>query len=146
MLSVVGCVFALAVALAGVIVMVQAGRVGGAEVHLPSPILSLVVLAVATSLPNTVVAFQLARTGRANTCVEEIVSGNGINLALGVALPALLWSAQVADPALLRFDLPLLGILGLIVVDLVHARRIPRVVGADLPSVCTLWVLIHTLT
>ncbi len=51
--TIVGCVFALTLALAGVIIMVQAGQVVGGEVQLPPAILSLVVLAVATSLPNT---------------------------------------------------------------------------------------------
>ena len=80
--AIVGCVFALGLALAGVIVMVEAGQIGGADVHLPTPILSLVVLSVATSLPNTVVAYQLARSARAEACIEEILSSNGINLAL----------------------------------------------------------------
>jgi cation:H+ antiporter len=139
------CLLALAIAMAGVIVMVQAGQVGGADLHLPPAILSVVVLAVATSVPNTVVAIQLARTTRASTCVEEIVSSNGINLALGSALPALLWSGRIADPSLLRSDLPLLCVLGLVVAALVEVRRIPPLVGTGLFGVYALWVVMHIL-
>jgi cation:H+ antiporter len=144
--TIVACVFALALALAGVIVMVQAGQVAGRDVQLPPALLGLVVLAVATSLPNTVVAYQLARTDRAATCVEEILSSNGINLALGSALPALVWGIRVADPSLLRLDLPLLSVLGLAVVALVQARGIPRLVGTSLLGIYVLWVLAHILT
>jgi Ca2+/Na+ antiporter len=125
--------------------MVRAGQVGGADLHLPSAILSLVVLAVATSLPNTVVAIQLARTARASTCVEEVMSSNGINLALGSALPALLWSTVIAAPSLLRFDLPLLCVLGFVVAGIVESRRIPRHIGAGLLGVYLIWVLMHIL-
>ena len=144
--TIVGCVFALTLALAGVIIMVQAGQVVGGEVQLPPAILSLVVLAVATSLPNTAVAYQLARTARAEASVEEILSSNGINLALGGALPALVWGVRIADPSLLRVDLPLLSGLGLAVAALMHARGIPRVVGAGLLGLYALWVLTHILT
>ena len=125
--------------------MVQAGQVAGADVHLPTPILSLVVLAVATSLPNTVVAYQLARNARAEASVEEILSSNGINLVLGCALPVLVWGGQFADASLLRVDLPMLGILGLAVVALLHARGIRRPVGIGLLSLYAVWVLWHVL-
>jgi Ca2+/Na+ antiporter len=139
-------VFALTLALAGVIIMVQAGQVVGGEVQLPPAILSLVVLAVATSLPNTAVAYQLARTARAEASIEEILSSNGINLALGGALPALVWGVRIAEPSLLRVDLPLLSGLGLAVAAFMHARGIPRVVGAGLLGLYALWVLTHILT
>src|SRR5262249_53147241 len=76
---------ALALTLGGVVIMVQTGQAVAADVHLPSAFFSLVVLAVATSLPNTVVAYQLARTHRDVAAVEEILSSNGVNLALGSA-------------------------------------------------------------
>lgn len=143
--AIVGCVFALALALAGVIVMVQAGQVVGAEVRLSTTILSLVVLAVATSLPNTVVAYQLARAARAEACVEEILSSNGINLALGCTLPVLVWGGQFANASLLHIDLPMLGLLGLVVVALMYTRGIPRPVGIGLLSLYAVWVLWHVL-
>ncbi|MGO8948766.1 MAG: sodium:calcium antiporter [Ktedonobacterales bacterium] len=134
---------ALGIALVGVIIMVRAGQTGAADLHLSPIILSVVVLAVATSLPNTVVAYQLARTGRASTCVEEILSSNTINLALGSALPLLFWPIGFQDGLLIRLDVPLLCLLGLAIVAIVHTRRIPRWAGVALFGVYIVWVAIH---
>jgi cation:H+ antiporter len=142
---IVGCGFALGLALAGVIVMVQAGQVVGEEMRLPPAVLGLLVLAVATSLPNTVVAYQLARTARAEACVEEILSSNGVNLALGAALPALVWGIRVVDPAFLSIDLPLLFGLGFVAVMLLYVRRIPRLVGVGLIGLYVLWIMTYLL-
>jgi cation:H+ antiporter len=125
--------------------MVQAGQVVGEETRLPPAILGLLVLAVATSLPNTVVAYQLARTARAEACVEEILSSNGVNLALGAALPALVWGIRIVDPAFLSVDLPLLFVLGLVAVTLLYVRRIPRLVGVGLIGLYVLWIMTYLL-
>jgi Ca2+/Na+ antiporter len=103
------------------------------------------VLAVATSLPNTVVAYQLARSARAEACVEEILSSNGVNLALGAALPALVWGIRAVDPAFLSIDLPLLFGLGLVAVTLLYVRRIPRLVGVGLIGLYVLWIMTYRL-
>ncbi|HKF37898.1 MAG TPA: hypothetical protein VKB35_13470, partial [Ktedonobacteraceae bacterium] len=58
-------VLSLVVALMGVVVMVQSGQAVSTALHLPQALTGLVVLAVATSLPNTVVALSLARTDEA---------------------------------------------------------------------------------
>jgi cation:H+ antiporter len=138
-------ILALAVTLVGVIVMVQAAQIGAAALNLSPIILSLVVLAVATSLPNTVVAYQLARTESAGTSVEEILSSNAINLALGGALPLLFWQITFADGLLTRLDLPLLTVLGFIIVATVYTRRIPRWAGIGLFAVYMLWIALHLL-
>jgi cation:H+ antiporter len=144
------CLLALGLALAGVIVMVQAGLSGAADLHLPPALLSVVILAVATSLPNTVVAFELARTGQTGASLEEITSSNCINLALGCALPALLWSDALTAPflgsTLLWIDLPLLTLLGLFIAGLVQTRHISRLVGVGLLGVYALWVAIHLVS
>ena len=49
-------VLALVIALLGVVVMVQSGQTVSTAVHVPQVFTGLVVLAIATSLPNTVVA------------------------------------------------------------------------------------------
>jgi Ca2+/Na+ antiporter len=74
---------ALGVALGSVVVLVRAGEAFGAAVHLPIAVLSLVVLAGATSLPNTVVAYHLAHTARVTTCLEEILSSNSVKHRAG---------------------------------------------------------------
>jgi Ca2+/Na+ antiporter len=136
---------ALAVALGGVIIMVQAGQRFGTAVHLPPAVLSLVVLAVATSLPNTVVGYQLARTGRVTTSVEEILCSNSVNLALGSALPLLLWPASLHDPWLLAVDTPLMVLLSVALLVAVRHGRIPRVMGSGLILVYLAWVGLHLL-
>jgi cation:H+ antiporter len=143
--AVAGIIVALAMALGGVIVMVVSGQAVAADVHLSPVIFSLVILAVATSLPNAIVAYELARTERASTVVEEIASSNAINVALGSALPLLLWHIRLTAPVPLRLDVALLCMLGVAVVAQVQARRIPRMVGASLLGVYALWVLTHVL-
>jgi cation:H+ antiporter len=138
-------IVALAITLVGVIIMVQAAQIGAAALNLSPIILSLVVLAIATSLPNTVVAYQLARTESAGISVEEILSSNAINLALGCALPLLFWQITFADGLLTRLDLPLLTMLGLTTVATVYTRRIPRSAGIGLFVVYMLWIALHLL-
>lgn len=137
---------ALGLALVGVIEMVQAGELDAVAIHLPPAILSFFVLAVATSLPNTVVAYQLARTARTSASVEEVLSSNGINLALGIAVPLLLWRVGImTEPLLLWLDMPLLCILGLAALALVRVGRLPRMVGLGLLATYALWVAVHIL-
>ncbi len=136
---------ALGITLFGVVVMVQAAEMSAKELQLSPIILSLVVLAVATSLPNTVVAYQLARTEGGSTSVEEILSSNAINLALGVAVPLLLWPIRVPAGLLTELDLPLLAALGLCVVAFVYTRRIPRWAGLGLFAVYAAWIALHLL-
>ncbi len=127
--SVGEAVLALVLALGGVIVMVQAGQAFAAEVHLSPTILGLVVLAVATSLPNTVVAFTLARTDRASACVEEVLSSNSINATLGIALPLLLWQPIHPDPGLLFPDALLMVALTLTALIGALRQRVSRLTG-----------------
>ena len=100
-------IFTLAIALGGVLVMVQSGQTLTADLHLPSVLAGLLVLAVATSLPNTVVAVSLVRTGEAAACVEEVCSSGSINIALGIVLPLLFWQGVLGDRFLLILDMPL---------------------------------------
>src|SRR5215469_6228235 len=143
--AIVLAVLALAVAMVGVVIMVQAGERFGSAVHLPSTLLSLVVLAVATSLPNTVVGYQLARTARVTASVEEIFSSNSVNLALGSALPLLLWPVSLHDPWLLAVDAPLMVLLSVALLVAVRHGRISRVMGSGLILVYLAWVGLHLL-
>jgi cation:H+ antiporter len=136
---------ALGITLFGVVVMVQAAEMSANQLQLSPIILSLVVLAVATSLPNTVVAYQLARREGGSTSVEEILSSNAINLALGVAVPLLLWPMRVPAGLLTDLDLPVLAALGLCVVTFVYTRRIPRWAGLGLFAVYAAWISLHLL-
>ena len=106
-------ILALVIALAGVVVMVQSGQDLSAQIHLAPALAGLLVLAIATSLPNTVVALMLVRTGRTAACIEEIFSSNSVNAALGIALPLLFWRQDLHDKLLLVLDVPLMVLLSL---------------------------------
>ena len=137
--------FALVVALGGVIVMVQSGEQLTADLHMPSVLAGLLVLAVATSLPNTVVAVILVRTGRMAACVEEIYSSNSINAALGIALPLLLWHTLVQDHLLLVLDGPFIVVLTVGTIICIRLGRLHRITGFLLLLSYVLWVGLHLL-
>lgn len=134
---------ALVLALGGVIVMVQTGQAFAVDIHLSQAILGLVVLAVATSLPNTVVAFTLAQTDRASACVEEVLSSNSINATLGIALPLLLWQHIHPDPVLLFPDALLMVALTLTALIGALRQRVSRLTGFLLVLVYVSWVVVH---
>jgi len=136
-------VLALVLALGGVIVMVQTGQAFAVDIHLSQAILGLVVLAVATSLPNTVVAFTLARTNRASACVEEVLSSNSINASLGIALPLLLWQHIHPYPVLLFPDALLMVALTLTALIGALRQRVSRLTGFLLVLVYVSWVVVH---
>ncbi len=136
---------ALVIALGGVVVMVQSGQALTADLHMPEVLAGLLVLAVATSLPNTVVAYGLARTDREVACVEEIFSSNSINAALGIALPLLFWRDVLHDRTLLLLDGPLMVALTLGALLCVLRRRVSRTTGVVLLLVYAAWVVVHVL-
>jgi cation:H+ antiporter len=135
----------LVIALGGVIVMVQSGEQLTVDVHMPAVLAGLLVLAVATSLPNTVVAVILVRTGRMAACVEEIFSSNSINAALGIALPLLLWRALLQDHLLLVLDAPFILLLTLGIIICIRAGRLNRLSGLLLLLSYIVWVGLHLL-
>ncbi len=136
---------ALVTALGAVVVMVQAGQNLAQDLHMPPVLTGLLVLAIATSLPNTIVAFMLARTDREASCVEEIFSSNSINATLGIAVPLLFWHNMLHDQLLLWLDAPLMVILTLVALLCVLRRRVDRVVGALLLLSYVAWMIVHML-
>ena len=135
----------LAIALGGVLVMVQSGQTLTADLHMPSVLAGLLVLAVATSLPNTVVAVSLVRTGEAAACVEEVYSSGGINAALGVVLPLLFWQSILNDRFLLLLDAPLTLALILYTLFFVLKGRLSRGTGILLLIIYIGWALARFL-
>jgi len=136
-------IFTLVMALGGVLVMVQAGQTLTADLQMPSILAGLLVLAVATSLPNTVVAISLARTGETSACVEEVCSSGSINTALGIVLPLVFWQSVLLDRYLLLLDVPLLLILAAGTIFCVLRGRIPRSLGVILLGMYVVWVVIR---
>jgi len=144
MLSVTGEVIgALGIALGAVVAVVQTGEAVATDIHLPAAVLSLIILAVATSLPNTVVAFTLAHAGRASASVEEVLSSNSVNVALGVALPLLFWSGARDIRSLVFLDSPLMVVLTLIAWLCVRRQRISHLIGWLLMLTYIGWVAVH---
>jgi cation:H+ antiporter len=140
-----GCevIFTLAIALGGVLVMVQSGQALTTDLQLPDVLAGLLILAVATSLPNTVVAVSLVRTGEAAAGIEEICSSGSINIVLGIVLPLLFWQGLLVDRFLLLLDTPLLLALTAGVVFWVWKGRISRGVGVLLLGIYVAWVLVR---
>lgn len=138
-------IVALSIALGAVVVMVQTGQTVATDVHLPEAVLSLIILAIATSLPNTVVAFTLARTNRAPASVEEVFSSNGVNVALGVALPLLFWSSTQNVRSLVFLDAPLMVALTFVALLCMRRQRVSRPVGWMLILIYIGWITIHLL-
>src|SRR5579859_3022114 len=135
--------FTLVLALGGVLVMVQAGQALTSDLHMPSVLAGLLVLAVATSLPNTVVALSLVRTGEAAACVEELWSSGSINTALGIGLPLIFWPGLLGDRFLLLLDAPftlalLAGVFGGIL-----RGRMGRSLGILLLATYVVWVMVR---
>ncbi len=136
---------ALALALGSVVLMVQTAQSIATSIALSPAILSLLILAVATSLPNTVMAFILARTGHASASVEEVFSSNSVNVTLGIALPLLFWFNHQSDALLTLLDGPLMVALTATILLCVFRRQISHVTGIFLVLVYIVWILVHLL-
>ena len=135
--------FTLVIALGGVLVMIQSGQTLTTDLHMPSILAGLLVLAVATSLPNTVVAVSLVRTGEAAACIEEVYSSGSINAALGIVLPLLFWQGMLNDRFLLLLDAPLTLALILYALIFVLRGRLSRGMGVLLLATYVAWVLVR---
>lgn len=136
-------VLILLIALGGVVVMVQAGQALAQDTHMPAVLAGLLILAVATSLPNTVVALSLARTSERAASLEEVYMGASINVVLGIMLPIAIWQGVLQDRFLLLLDGPFL--LALMLANLVGIvrGRLGRVQGIVLLGLYLVWVLVR---
>ncbi len=79
---------ALLTALGAVVIMVQSGQSLTLDLHMSQVLAGLLVLAVATSLPNTIVAFMLAQYVTRSTSLVAGCSAYGCTHSSGVALCA----------------------------------------------------------
>jgi cation:H+ antiporter len=146
MLRLIGeVIFTLVIALGGVLVMVQSGQTLTDDLHMPSVLAGLLVLAVATSLPNTVVAVNLVRTGKTAACVEEVCSSGSMNTVLGIVLPLVFWSNVLSDRYLLLLDTPVVVALAAGTFFGVLGGRIGRGIGILLLVTYAIWVSMRLL-
>lgn len=133
----------LAVALGGVVVMVQAGQTLTNDLHMPAVLAGLLVLAVATSLPNTIVAMSLIRTGEVGACVEEVYVGVSINLVVGIVLPLVIWQGILQDRFLLLLDSPFLLALISVALFCTVRGRFRRSLSLMLLISYVIWVVLR---
>jgi cation:H+ antiporter len=87
---------ALAVIVAGSVVMVATALVLGGRWHVPDVLLGTVILAAVTGLPNLYAAVRLALRGDGATVVSEAFNSNTLNLVAGLGLPAIVLGTGAA--------------------------------------------------
>ena len=95
---------ALALIVAGSVLMVEAAVRLGDRWSVPQFLVGVLVLAVLTSLPNAYTAIRLGLQGRGSALLSETLNSNTINLVAGIAIPALVLSLG-SFSGLVAFDL-----------------------------------------
>ena len=118
---------ALAVILAGSVLMVEAAVRLGHRWSVPQYLIGVLVLAVLTSLPNAFTAIRLGLQGRGSALLSETLNSNTINLVAGIAIPALVLSLG-SFSGLVAFDLVWLIGMTLVVLALL-VRGVGRAGG-----------------
>jgi cation:H+ antiporter len=112
-------------------VLVRASLYLGPRLGIPPSIIGTVVLAVATSLPNTWAAVSLARRGRSAAAVAATFSSNSINLVIGFGLPAVFITPHL--PSFVRFDVLWLSGMSVVAVGMMATRHaLTRLEGSAL--------------
>jgi cation:H+ antiporter len=111
---------ALGVIVAGSALMVEAALRLADRWSVPKYLAGVLVLAVLTSLPNAFTGVRLGRQGRGAALLSETLNSNTINLAAGIAIPALLISIGEFS-GLVAFDLAwLIGMTAVVLLLLRH--------------------------
>lgn len=70
--------------------MVEATRLAGCYVGVPSAVMGLTLLAAGTSVPDALASIAVARTGRADMAVSNAIGSNVFDILLGLGLPWLI--------------------------------------------------------
>jgi cation:H+ antiporter len=118
---------AVAVIVAGSVLMVEAAVRLGHRWSIPEYLVGVLVLAVLTSLPNAFTGIRLGIQGRGSALLSETLNSNTINLVAGIAIPALVLSLG-SFSGLVAFDLGWLIGMTLVALALL-ARGLGRVGG-----------------
>jgi cation:H+ antiporter len=74
----------------GSLVMVRSALVLAERWHLSDALVGIVILAIATSVPNAFTAFRLGLAGRGDAMVSEALHSNSINVVGALLVPALI--------------------------------------------------------
>ena len=89
---------ALAVIVAGSVVMVATALQLGLQWHVPGVVVGTVALAAITGIPNLYAAVRLALRGDGATVVSEAFNSNTLNLVAGLGLPVVVLGAGAVAP------------------------------------------------
>lgn len=84
-------------------ILVRASLYLGPRFGVPSAVTGTLVLAIATSLPNTWAAVSLTRRGQSAAAIGATFSSNTINAVAGIGLPAIFLSFHVS-PGIAHFN------------------------------------------
>jgi cation:H+ antiporter len=117
----------------------------GGRLGVPAGVIGTIVLAVATSLPNTWAAISLVRRGLGAAVLPTALNSNSINLAVGAGLPALVLSLP-ASAAAMTLDAPwLLGMSVLAAALMLRGRELTRPEGTVLVGLYGTFVLLRLI-
>jgi cation:H+ antiporter len=134
---------AVALIVGGSTGMVEAALALGDRWHVSSAVIGFLVLAPATSLPNASTAIRLGRAHRGAALVSETLNSNTINLAIGVAIPAL-FTSIVAATTRVKLELGWLALMTVIALALLTPRRgLSRSGGAALIVLYVVFVVVE---
>lgn len=106
-------------------VLVSESTFLGPRLGIPNQVMGTVVLAVATSLPNTWAAVSLVRRHMPEAAISAAFNSNSINAAIGAGVPALFVSFHVAGVTR-TLDVAWLGLMTAVAALLVAFRRYLR--------------------
>ncbi len=113
------------------------------QTHLPVPLVSILLLPVATSIPNTWAALGLARQGLGDAVLSAVFNSNLINLSLGIALPSLFINLHPEHAARV-FDGPyLVGMTLFTVIMLETSRKLTRPEGLVIIALYLIFVCVR---
>lgn len=68
-------------------IMVEAARLAGCLIGIPSSVMGLTVLAAGTSVPDALASVAVARNGQGNMAVSNAIGSNVFDILLGLGLP-----------------------------------------------------------
>ncbi|SRR5579884_305156 len=91
--------------------------------HIPLGVVSILVLPIATSIPNTWAAVHLARRGLGQAVLATVFTSNLINVSLGIALPTLVVALK-PERAAVAVDAPAMVAMTALATLLLVAYRV----------------------
>jgi cation:H+ antiporter len=142
-------VFAMLIGLAGLVAGSRIAVIGATSLArsagISEEVIGLTLVAVGTSLPELATAIMAARRGHTDVCVGNVIGSNIFNL-LGIAGAAAIAAPLAFSPTLLKYDVPILLIVTIILVGVMATgSRVKRWEGAVLLSLYCIYIAMHLI-